>query len=60
MDITKCSGEGCILKDKCFRYLVKADIVQSYFSEIPSKIENGISKCDFFINTTFSIISLKK
>jgi hypothetical protein len=39
-DITMCSGDGCPLKENCYRYLAEADPYrQSYFAEAP--IKNG-------------------
>lgn len=35
MDITKCSGEGCPMKESCLRFLVEESRWQSYFSEPP-------------------------
>lgn len=47
-DICKCKGEiGAIIcpyKDKCFRYIAKADEYQTYFLELPLK--DG--KCDHY------------
>ena len=36
-DITKCTGEGCPLKDKCYRFTCRPDYLQSYFVEVPYK-----------------------
>jgi hypothetical protein len=33
MDITKCSGENCPLKEKCYRYTAEADSYQLLPSE---------------------------
>lgn len=44
-DISKCSGEGCKLKKKCYRFTAKSGMRQSYFSKPPIK-EDG--KCDYF------------
>ncbi len=36
MDIAKCDGGHCHLKEKCFRYTAEADKnYQAYFAEIP-------------------------
>jgi len=44
-DITKCNGEGCSIKDSCYRFIVKAnEYYQSYFVEPP--INNG--KCEMY------------
>lgn len=38
LDITKCTGENCSLKDKCWRYLAPAsDQWQSWFTPEPDK-----------------------
>lgn len=38
MDITKCSGKDCPLKESCYRFTSKEDKVhQSYFAEPPIK-----------------------
>jgi hypothetical protein len=44
MDITKCKGDGCPVKERCYRFTAKADVYQSYFADIPLK--DG--KCDEF------------
>jgi len=33
MDITKCKGKDCPLKETCYRYTAKASGMQSYFSD---------------------------
>lgn len=46
-DITKCKGDGCPMKDKCFRYTAPAnEYWQSYFVNPPFKD----SKCDHYWN----------
>lgn len=43
MDILKCSGENCPLKDNCYRYTAKdSEYRQVYFRDVPYK--DG--KCD--------------
>lgn len=38
MDITKCKGKDCPLKESCYRFTAKEDKVnQSYFAEPPIK-----------------------
>ena len=44
MDITKCHGVGCPIRENCFRYTAKADEYQSYFVDSP--IKDG--KCDMY------------
>lgn len=42
MDITKCKGINCPLKESCFRYTAKAgEFQQSYFTEVPYDKETG-------------------
>ena len=44
-DITKCTGENCPLKDRCYRFTAKADEYrQAYFGAPP--IKEG--KCEYF------------
>lgn len=44
-DITKCTGENCPFKDRCYRFTAKADEYrQAYFGEPP--IKEG--KCKYF------------
>jgi hypothetical protein len=44
-DIAKCSGEGCPLKDMCYRFTAPAnEYRQSYFSTPPIKD----NKCEMF------------
>lgn len=43
-DITMCSGKGCPVANKCYRYTATPGIYQSYFSAVPF---NG-SSCDMY------------
>jgi hypothetical protein len=43
-DITKCSGQECPAKEKCYRYTANESMYQAYFAEPP--IENG--KCEMY------------
>jgi hypothetical protein len=43
-DITMCRGDGCGLKDDCYRYLAKASERQSFFVKPPAK--NG--SCEYY------------
>lgn len=45
MDICQCSGEGCPMKDRCWRYLTPADKYQSYFVEVPIDTHG---KCKYY------------
>lgn len=43
MDITKCSGEGCPIKERCFRFTSETEpLYQSYFTEIPGKWKDDV------------------
>ena len=47
MDITMCSGKGCDLANKCYRYTApKSKFRQSFFSEPPIDKDG---KCDYFL-----------
>ena len=43
-DITMCSGVGCDMKDKCYRFTAERSHWQSWFSVVP--IKDG--ECDKF------------
>ncbi len=46
VDISKCEGRDCPLKESCLRYTCKADqYLQSYLTESPYK--DG--ECNYFI-----------
>lgn len=42
-DITKCSGQGCPIKESCYRFMAITDeFAQSYFVEVPGKWEDDV------------------
>jgi hypothetical protein len=43
-DITKCKGEGCPLKESCYRYTSDISMLQSYFITLPYKDQ----ECDMY------------
>jgi hypothetical protein len=53
VDITKCRGGNCPIKEKCYRFTAKAGFRQSYFFnppfEIIGKFDNHV-KCEYFWN----------
>ena len=42
-DITKCSGVNCHLKEKCYRYKATPSDWQSYFIDVPLKLDGTCS-----------------
>ena len=46
-DISKCTGEGCALKETCYRFIASAGMYQSFFFGVP--IKNG--QCEYYWNT---------
>ncbi len=37
-DITKCSGQDCPIKEKCFRFVAEPEpLYQSYFVDVPGQ-----------------------
>ena len=47
-DITKCNGEGCPVKESCYRYTSTPDEhCQSYFVETPGYYSHGKWNCGF-------------
>lgn len=50
-DISMCSGEGCLLKEKCFRFKAEPNpYSQSYFKEPPFNPTESDEQpsCDYF------------
>lgn len=50
IDITKCKGIGCPLKDDCYRYTAKdSGILQSWFTDnnIGEETDDGF-ECEYF------------
>lgn len=46
-DITMCSGQGCSVKDDCYRHTAQAnEWRQSYFTETPGKDKS----CEYYWN----------
>ena len=45
MDIAMCSGNGCLLAEKCYRHTAKASDYQSYFQNPPID-DDGT--CDYY------------
>ena len=49
MDITKCTGNGCALKEICKRYTATPnEHRQAYFTEPPLKIEDNVLTCEMY------------
>lgn len=48
-DITMCSGKGCPLKEKCYRFTaVESDYRQSYFVTPPVEKDKEKAQCAYF------------
>jgi hypothetical protein len=45
MDISKCKGKDCPLKETCYRYTAESSDYQAYFTEIPYDITTN--SCDY-------------
>lgn len=45
-DITKCKGENCPFRDKCYRYNSKDNYWQSYFMNTPIDLET--EECSYY------------
>jgi hypothetical protein len=50
-DISKCRGNDCPLRNKCYRYLAIPSRWQSYFHG-ESGLSNDKSKCEYIIEAT--------
>lgn len=52
-DITKCEGTNCPVKESCYRYTAKANVLgQSYFTDLP--VKDG--KCEMYWGENSKII----
>ena len=48
-DICACLGGDCPMKEDCYRFTcVKSEWLQSYFREIPFRVEAGRLTCKYF------------
>ena len=47
-DITKCSGEGCPVKEGCYRFTAKGSKHQWVFTDVPFTVVDGVFRCDVF------------
>lgn len=48
-DITKCTGEGCPKKEKCYRHTAVESLRQSYFVKAPVQLkEGGFLYCEYY------------
>lgn len=48
MEIAKCKGDYCPIKDNCIRFTVEVGDKQDWFASIPYKVAKN--KCEFFID----------
>jgi len=51
-DISKCTGEGCVLKENCYRFTAPSGMLQSFFISPP--IKDG--ECDYYWSQNWSQI----
>jgi hypothetical protein len=50
-DITLCRGEGCTIKNECYRYAAKPnEYRQAYFAESPCTKKMGGTACDYYMS----------
>lgn len=57
-DITKCSGDGCPWKTKCFRFTVPNNPdYQSTFVDIPGKYIDEVFSCKFIWSSSAEFIN---
>ena len=48
IDIAKCKGTDCLIREGCYRFTAKVDYHQLYFIDIPFEIEDGKFTCQYF------------
>jgi hypothetical protein len=52
-DITKCHGDGCLIKDHCKRFTaIDHELYQSYFVDPPFELEENKFDCKMFWGDT--------
>ena len=48
-DISKCTGEDCLIKEKCYRFTASVGKVkQSYFFKPPFEIKDSVFTCEMY------------
>lgn len=57
VDITKCTGENCPLKDKCYRYTIPLGEWQSYTN---FQYNHDKKDCEFFIEKHGKLLIVKR
>lgn len=51
-DITMCRGQGCNLKEWCYRYkAIPDEFWQYFFADTPVNISGEVHICDYFWET---------
>ena len=49
MDGTMCTGEGCPVKEKCYRFTAPtSEFMQSYFFKPPFEIKDDVITCEMY------------
>lgn len=48
VDISKCSGEGCKVKEKCYRFTVKGNEYWQVYSDFHKTEKDKEGKCEYF------------
>jgi hypothetical protein len=46
-DITMCSGEGCSLRDGCYRFTARPSLRQAWFVKPPVERSDGVERCHY-------------
>ena len=47
-DIAMCKGDGCLVKETCYRHTAKPSMRQSYFITPPFVEKDGVQDCDLY------------
>lgn len=47
VDLCKCEGTGCPLKETCYRFTAYDDLYQSYFTDVP--YDESKKECERYI-----------
>lgn len=55
-DISKCSGQNCPLKEKCYRYTAPGDSENQSYILPPFIIDKGLFKCSMYWGSSVDLL----
>jgi len=48
-DISKCEGDSCPLKEKCYRYISKPNEIWQTYSDFTNYLNEEKTECEYFL-----------